>query len=184
MKQTDRLLQRWRIAVASRFIATGARVLDIGCFDGALFHHLGQRISTGVGIDPLLSQPTNTGRFQLITGRFPGDLPEMEPFDAITMLAVLEHVPPEDTKPLTHHCARRLKPGGHLIVTVPAPIVDHLLRCLHFLRLVDGMSVEEHHGFVPSSTPALFAIEDFSVHRAKRFQFGLNHLFVFKAARH
>ena len=76
-------------------------------------------------------------------------------------------------------CAGLIKPGGHLIITVPSPIVDHLVRCLRFLRVVDGMRIEDHYGFKPSTTPTLFPAEVFSVHRAERFQLGLNHLFVF-----
>jgi SAM-dependent methyltransferase len=180
MKRVDRLLQQWRIAVAGRHIPAGSRVLDIGCFDGALFHRLGQQISTGVGIDPALSQPIDDDRFQFISGRFPGDLPETEPFDVATMLAVLEHFPAEDLGPLVLACADRIKPRGHLIITVPAPIVDPLLGCLQSLRVIDGMCVEEHRGFNPSTTPTLFGGKNFSLHRAKRFQLGLNHLFVFE----
>jgi len=180
MKRADRYLQRWRIAVASRYIPAGARVLDIGCFDGALFHYLGQRIGAGVGIDPSLSRPFTVGPFQFIPGRFPGDLPVMEPFDVATMLAVLEHFPSEDSELLAQSCAQSIKPGGRLIITVPSHLVDHLLRCLQFLRVADGMSFEEHRGFNPTTTPTLFSGEAFSLHRAERFQLGLNHLFVFE----
>jgi SAM-dependent methyltransferase len=181
MKRTDRLLQRWRIAKAARYVPAGARVLDIGCFDGTLFRQLADRVGAGIGIDPTLpgSHTMHAGRFELIAGRFPDDLPDTDPFDVITMLAVLEHFPVAEARQIARDCAQRLKPGGQLIITVPAPVVDRILDFLKLVRVIDGMGVEEHHGFDALSTPTLFASEAFSLQRAERFQLGLNNLFVF-----
>jgi SAM-dependent methyltransferase len=120
----------------------------------------------------------------LIAGRFPHDLPDVGPFDVITMLAVLEHVPPQELPELVGSCGQRIKPGGLLIITAPAPVVDHILSVLRFARVIDGMSVEEHHGLDPRKTPEIFVGKWFSLCRAERFQLGLNHLFILQRRTH
>jgi 2-polyprenyl-3-methyl-5-hydroxy-6-metoxy-1,4-benzoquinol methylase len=180
MKYLDHLLQRWRIAKARPFITPGARVLDIGSADGALFQQLGSRIQGGLGIDPTLQQNKQLGNFTLMGGFFPKDMPPVKPFDAITMLAVLEHFPATAYPALKGGCAKFLKPGGTLIITVPSPLVDHILKVLLALRLIHGMSLEEHHGYEVSQTAQIFSPPDFQLVRQKRFQLGLNNLFVFQ----
>jgi len=96
---------------------------------------------------------------------------------------VLEHFPAAAYLDLASGCARFLKPGGHLVITVPSSLVDRILEVLKFLRLIDGMSLEEHHGFDAGQTPAIFPAADFRLIRRKRFQLGLNNLFVFQRIR-
>lgn len=180
MTNLDNLLQAWRIAKAGPFIKPGASVLDIGSADGALFKKLGRIGSGSMGIDPTLKAETRVGAFRLVAGFFPQNMPPAEPFDVITMLAVLEHFPAAAYAGLTSGCARFLKPGGLLIITVPSPAVDHILKVLKFLRLIDGMSLEEHHGFEVRQTLAIFPEPDFHLVACKRFQLGLNNLFVFQ----
>ncbi len=181
MKPLDRLLQRWRIAQAARFIPPGAYLLDIGCHDGALFRRLGSRLGGGVGIDPLApaTVPGATG-FRLVRGVFPRDLPAGETFDVVTGLAVLEHVPAAEQAGFLAAVAACLRAGGVLLLTVPSPAVDTLLRGLRRVRLADGMSLEEHHGFDPNETPRLGAAAGLQLKRHQRFELGLNHLFVFR----
>jgi 2-polyprenyl-3-methyl-5-hydroxy-6-metoxy-1,4-benzoquinol methylase len=180
VKPLDRLLQRWRIAKAGRHIPPDSRVLDVGCHDGALFRQLGGRVRDGVGIDAELEKPVEFGRFRLLPGHFPEDLPANGPFDAITLLAVLEHVLPDRQAALAEACARNLRPGGLLVVTTPAPLVDRILDALAALRLIDGMSLEQHYGFEPGDTPGIFAGHGFELVTDRRFQLGLNRLFVFR----
>ncbi|MDJ0849936.1 MAG: methyltransferase domain-containing protein [Myxococcota bacterium] len=182
MKALDRLLQRWRIAKAGRHIPAGSTVLDVGCHDGALFRQLGARLSGGLGIDAELGDPVEFGGFRLLPGHFPNDLGESDRFDVISMLAVLEHVPPEEQRALADACARHLRPGGLLVITTPAPAVDHILDFLAAIRVIDGMSLEQHYGFEPGDTPGIFAPAGFELVVDHKFQLGLNRLFVLRAA--
>ena len=180
MKPIDRWLQKYRIERAGRYLRKGARVLDVGCADGALFRQLGERIAGGVGIDPLLEESEDHGDFELI----PGSLQDAElgnqEFDAITLLAVVEHLPETTLAALAQECFLRLRSNGVVVITVPAPVVDRILSALLSVRLIDGMSLEEHHEFDPRRVPSIFAPPRFRLMRSSRFELGLNHLFVFK----
>jgi 2-polyprenyl-3-methyl-5-hydroxy-6-metoxy-1,4-benzoquinol methylase len=182
MRALDRLLQRWRIHQAGRWIPAGARLLDVGCADGALFRQLGDRVAEGVGLDPNLAEAKRLGATALLPGRFPADSPE-GPFDVITLLAVVEHLEPEPLREAAARCATLLAPQGRVIVTVPERAVDHLLALLKGLRLIDGMSLEEHHGFAASKTAGVFAAAGLVLEHHSRFELGLNNLFVFRAPR-
>jgi 2-polyprenyl-3-methyl-5-hydroxy-6-metoxy-1,4-benzoquinol methylase len=180
MKPLDRFVQRLRIGKALPWIPDGARVLDVGCHQGELFERLGERLGSGVGIDPALAEPSELGRVRLLPGHFPEELEEEPPFDVVTLLAVFEHVPDEEKPALAAACREHLEPGGRAILTVPSPRVDGILDVLLAMGLVDGMSLDEHHGFDPRRTPAIFTAQGFELEAARTFQLGLNHLFVFR----
>ena len=180
MKAVDRLLQRWRIGRARPHLPRGGRVLDIGCADGAMFRQCADVIGEGIGIDPDVEVVTHVGRHVLVPGRFPDALTDDRPFDAITLLAVLEHVPTAQQASLAASCAHYLRPGGRVVITVPAPAVDAVLAVLKTVRLIDGMSVEQHFGFVPEQTVDIFGGAGLTLEHRARFQLGLNNLFVFR----
>jgi SAM-dependent methyltransferase len=178
MRRFDRFLQQWRARVARPWVPLGAKVLDIGCHQGEFLASLGEQIGPSVGLDPLAQEATNP-RFRLLAESFREPLPFPEAsFDAVVMLATLEHI--REVDPLTRECRRLLRPNGRVIITVPSPRVDQVLQVLRFVRLVDGMSLEEHHGFDPRDTLNLFTRHGFEMEHRRRFQLGLNHLFVFK----
>ncbi|HUY36947.1 MAG TPA: class I SAM-dependent methyltransferase [Pirellulales bacterium] len=181
MKPLDRLLQSWRIAKILPFLNSGARVLDIGCADGALLRQA-PALGEYVGVDPAIERTRHSDGGTLIKGTFPDDLPDGRAFDAITMLAVLEHIPAEAQGSLADACGRFLRPGGLALITVPSPWVDWVLAVLKFLRVIDGMSLEEHYGFDVRQVRAHFAAPAFQLVAHRRFQLGLNHLFVFRRA--
>jgi 2-polyprenyl-3-methyl-5-hydroxy-6-metoxy-1,4-benzoquinol methylase len=178
MKQGDVILQRWRIRMAARHLPQGAHVLDIGCSDGALFSALKDKIASGVGVDSD-SVPEDYGEFRFIRGRAPDDLPSGETFDAITMLAVLEHIPADAQRSLAGDCWALLNNNGRVICTVPSPRVDSLIHLGKRLRVLDGMQEHEHYGFEPSHTVSTFVDRGFTLRHAGHFQLGLNNLFVF-----
>jgi len=180
MTWLDHFLQRRRIAQARPFLSAGARVLDIGSADGALFQALDFLGAGCLGIDPTLRQPAAGKNFQLVPGFFPQDMPAAEPFDAVTLLAVLEHFPAAACAELAEGCRRFLKPGGKVIITVPSPRVDRILALLQKLRLVHGMSLEEHHGYEVRRTAEIFHPPHFRLVCHRTFQLGFNNLFVFE----
>jgi len=48
------------------------------------------------------------------------------------------------------------------------------------LRLIHGMSLEEHYGFKPEHTEQIFSVPQFKLLHKSTFQLGLNNLFVFE----
>jgi 2-polyprenyl-3-methyl-5-hydroxy-6-metoxy-1,4-benzoquinol methylase len=95
-------------------------VLDIGCFTGDFLCILAER---GVDVYGLELQEKAAA---LAEARLPGrvfqarvessEFPQRM-YDAITLLAVIEHV--TDPKGLVEHCAARLKPGGVMMLQTP-----------------------------------------------------------------
>lgn len=94
------------------------RVLDVGCGDGRLFAGL-SRFGTVEGIEPdpiTLSASAPLGRIHRVP--FERPLPVNGPYDVITLLDVLEHLP--DAMGGLDLVRELLIPGGRLLVTVPA----------------------------------------------------------------
>ena len=180
MTALDRVLQRWRFSKVRPYLTRQARVLDIGSADGALYRYYPQ-MAAFVGVDPDAAATCRLGpNGRLLRGRFPDALDADTSFDVISLLAVLEHVPPTGQTALAKACARHLSPGGVVVVTVPSPVVDTLLAVLLKLRLIHGMAVEQHYGFEAPVTVGLFTAPGLRLVKARRFQFGVNNLFVFQ----
>jgi SAM-dependent methyltransferase len=166
---------------ARPYIPAGARVLDIGCCDGALFRLLDGAISGGVGVDP--DAPTSADdRFRFVKGFYPDDYEhDGEAFDVIVGLAVLEHLTPEKQNAMAAACFRHLRPKGRLVMTVPSRVVDPILHIVQRLGLSDPdtMHLEEHYGFHAADTAPLFERAGFTLTVRRHFELFLNNLFVF-----
>ena len=182
MKPLDRYLSRARIARGRPFVKPGDVVIDVGCADGSMFRAWQGLIGRGVGVDPALDRQVSGPNFELYPGSFPDAVPDDVQADLITMFAVLEHIPPDRQARLAEAAARMLKPGGRIVLTVPSQRVDTILHVLGWLRLIDGIAVHEHYGFRPEVTPSIFPPPLFRLVQHRRFQFGLNNLFVFERA--
>lgn len=179
MRFLDRVIQRLRIRAVLPHLPARVRLIDVGAHEGELFVALGERLITGFGVDPL-ANPKDAGNFTIRKGLFPETAPpEKNHWDAVTMLAVLEHIPPDVQARIAGQCHASLRDGGLVVVTVPSKVVDRILDVLRGLRLVDGMSLEEHYGFDPQETLQVFSAPRFRLVHHSRFELGLNHLYVF-----
>jgi SAM-dependent methyltransferase len=107
--------------LAGQGIQPPARILDIGCGSGLTLKALEARGYPVVGIDAvrtLLERLDGPGRLLVhadVTGELP---PSLGTFDAVLLLDVIEHL--DDEGPVLAAATERLKPGGLLLVTVPA----------------------------------------------------------------
>jgi 2-polyprenyl-3-methyl-5-hydroxy-6-metoxy-1,4-benzoquinol methylase len=180
MALLDDYLQRVRIKKAMPYIPDQAIALDIGCHKGELFIKLGKKLGYGVGIDPILEKDIIKEKYELHRDTFPSTRATTKLYHCITMLAVLEHIQPDQQIATIKACYDLLRQNGVVVVTVPDKQVDKILSILRKLRLVKGMQLDEHYGFDVSQTFGLFATAGFILVVHKKFQFGLNNLFVFK----
>jgi 2-polyprenyl-3-methyl-5-hydroxy-6-metoxy-1,4-benzoquinol methylase len=179
MRIGDYFIQWWRMRVAARWIPSGCRILDIGCHQGEFLTFLGDRIAPSVGIDPLYQAKHELKQHQLLPWEFHEGMPfEENSFDVITLLATLEHMQKKDM--VAREVKRLLTPGGRVVITVPDLMVDKILEILLALKLVDGMSLDEHHGFLPEEVPDIFLPEGLKLIKLQKFQLGLNHLYIFE----
>lgn len=186
MKLLDKVLRQWRFRAALSETPRDVRsAFDIGCDDGSLLARLPGTAVRRDGCDPLVPASVVSDGGRILAGSFPDAVSrpgsyESGTYDAIYALAVFEHFDASDLRKSSHVIADMLADGGRLIATVPHPFVDRILHVLMFLRLVDGQAVHEHHGFDPRTLEA--QLPDLRLVRRKRFQFGLNYLFVFQRA--
>lgn len=99
---------------AKSYVSGGQRVLDIGCGPGR-FSAYCQGPYKGIDLNPkAVSDALRHGR-NVVLERLE-DQPE-EAFDVVTLFQVLEHV--TDPQAFLAEAARRVAPGGRLVVTTP-----------------------------------------------------------------
>jgi len=124
------------------------RILDIGC--GTYPYFLAHTsFAEKFAIDQLpLPQQTAS---ELKIESFTLDL-EVEPhlpfeddyFEAVTLLAVVEHLDPALMAILFKEVYRVLKPGGMVVLTTPAAWSDGLLKFMASINLVSAEEIHEH----------------------------------------
>ena len=114
-------------------------ILDIGCGTGAMSHRLtrwGRVVSAD--FSPLALQFSRRRGLQNLVGADAMNLPlSSKSFDALIAMDMLEHLPDDNAALREFH--RVLKPGGRVLLTVPAYShlwSDHDVALMHFRRYV------------------------------------------------
>jgi SAM-dependent methyltransferase len=126
-------------------------LLDVGCGDGRFLLEARRRFPRTelLGVDPsaraiaLARGMDPQGEY--LCGKL--DDPELDSrtFDAITLLEVLEHIPPKELARFRGSLLRRLEPGGRVIVTVPSlnvPLAPKHYRHFDLAGLSDALGNE------------------------------------------
>lgn len=110
-----------RTKLLYNWMSDGEVYLDVGCSNGEVIGSVGKRCAKAVGIDiderTMSEAKRNNPDFEFVLGSA-DNLPfDDETFTLVSMLDVLEHVPrPEES---LNEINRILKPGGHLVISVP-----------------------------------------------------------------
>lgn len=109
------------VAELAARLPAGARVLDLGCGNGAKISRLATRFEV-VGVD-LSEQQLRLARANVPEATFVhGDLAELDftpgSFDAVTALYSLVHVPREDHRELFERIRQWLGPGGLFLASL------------------------------------------------------------------
>lgn len=109
------------VAELAARLPAGARVLDLGCGNGAKISRLATRFEV-VGVD-LSEQQLRLARANVPEATFvQGDLAELDftpgSFDAVTALYSLVHVPREDHRELFERIRQWLGPGGLFLASL------------------------------------------------------------------
>jgi SAM-dependent methyltransferase len=124
------------------------RILDIGCGSFPYFlAHTAFKEKFAVDQLPMPTEAAARNQiefFELDLNREPRLPFENDYFDAVSLLAVVEHLNPDSMAALFKECRRVLRPAGMVVLTTPAAWADGLLHLMAHLNLVSAEEIHEH----------------------------------------
>lgn len=124
------------------------RILDIGCGSFPYFlAHTAFKEKFAVDQLPMPAETATQNRiefFALNLNEAPHLPFESGYFEAVTLLAVVEHLNPDSMAVLFREACRVLKPGGMVVLTTPAAWSDGLLNLMARVGLVSAEEIHEH----------------------------------------
>ena len=155
------------------------RLLDIGCgWEARLLKAVEPYVKSAVGLD-FKAPKIATAKLATITATLTDKLPfPNAAFDVVTLLAVLEHL--AQPRAMVGEIARVLKPGGHVVLTVPTLAAKPVLEFLAYrLHVVSETEIRDHKCYYNRhSLEALFAGSDLRIDSHRYFQLGMNNFLV------
>jgi len=116
-----RMRERWVLQVLRQNCPANGwgSILDVGCGDGLLFDRLMEFGDVeGIETSREIVDPANPQFQKIHIGPFDDSFRPGKQYSLILLLDVLEHIP--DPGAALRRCESLLKPGGSLLVTVPA----------------------------------------------------------------
>jgi SAM-dependent methyltransferase len=172
-----------RLAAALPHVPPGARVLDLGCGLTDLPRRLPSYVGCDRNPDVLAAQREKFPKrdffeWDIGRGAAPTALQARAPFEAILLLAVLEHV--AEPGAVLSRAAALLAPSGRVIVTTPHPLGRLPLEAGAVLGFLSPHARDEHETLLGRA-----ALEEagrsagVSLVLYRRFLLGLNQLAVF-----
>jgi ubiquinone/menaquinone biosynthesis C-methylase UbiE len=177
--QVDHFIARMRFRAAYPHLTPGSRVCDLGCgLEMAFLDFAEDKIAQGVGVDDQVESGTH-GRWRRVHADLRARLPfEDAEFDLVVMLAVFEHL--LEPEAVLREACRILVPGGSLIMTWPAALVDPILNVMHGFHLIsDEMESDEHQKRMPvSEVHKMLERVGFGGLFHRTFELGVNNLMV------
>jgi SAM-dependent methyltransferase len=159
-------------------------ILDLGCGSAEILDYIEKR-GIYVGVDNNreivegLSSQVNTANASFIFRDLDNgglDLPNA--FDTVLLIAVIEHLmTPEHLLEELHDL---LKDHGRVVVTTPTPLADRLHGYMSKIGFTHKDAARQHHHlYSRDELVELFSSYGYILFRYKRFELGLNQLFVF-----
>jgi ubiquinone/menaquinone biosynthesis C-methylase UbiE len=162
------------------------RLLDVGCgWEARLLRSVEPYIESGVGVD-FKAPELESAKLNTISIKLDDKLPfEADSFDAVTLMAVLEHL--EKPLEILREIHRVLKKaevvggrGGILVGTVPSKAAKPVLEFLSYrLGIVNEAEIRDHKRYFNKSDLAeIFAEAGFKDVMHRYFQCGMNNFFA------
>lgn len=139
----------------TRYLTRGASVLDVGAHDRRIERFV-DGLKLGVNYRSLDVDRSFQHDFYAFSE-------VQDQFDLITVLDVVEHIPPEIVNQMFIDCFRVLKPGGRIVVTTPN--VSHPVRLWRDCTHITAMHHAELGGFMLSA-----GFEQPSLHRIRQMK--------------
>ena len=177
----DLFIARIRMSKVAGFVKNGDNILDFGCGNQSLLlETMNNKLKSGIGVD-YDTENRKKGNVEYVRFKFLNKLPfKNDFFDKVFLLAVLEHIDPNNVKILFNEFYRILKPKGIIILTTPTPHSKKILEFLAYkLHLISETEVRDHKMYYDRKK-----IEDLipnlQIINYELFGFGLNSLCVIK----
>jgi dolichol-phosphate mannosyltransferase len=145
--QLESFLSQKRAKIANNLINNKlrkGRILDLGCGHFPYFlisTKFDQKYGLDLHVDELTKKKIIFQRINLEKKKIP--FPDNY-FDVITMLAVLEHLRPENNLGVFKEIFRVLKPNGQLVMTTPSWWSALLLQFLSRIGLISKIEIDDH----------------------------------------